>query len=652
MKNLLLLLFMLDSLIIFSQCLNNQLVYDFETDIIPWTSKGTYSFGHSFTSFESERSIFVKASFDDNNTETLAGSSSNFNNVMQDWNSFEGIEFDFKFVDVATDDSAIGRPPSRSNGNRLVYIELKDVSGNKSVHTFTDTDNAWHQRKVYWHQFRAVGVDIDFSKIISIGFFTERSGLAGPEYTEVFRFDDIELICECQEDLMVYDLEDNIVPWKSINTQSFGHSFTSFESTMSIFVKLILATGDDNFRAGAFSNFGNIVQNWSSKGGIKFDFKFPDISMPNEISPVPDQLRKISLELMDQSGNVASYLISYENIAWHQRSVNWDQFSNINSLNLSQIISIGFYSYAFNPFNTLYREEFRFDDIELICVTDPCIQDLVELNQPIINNDRLVQNTVVSNGTVIEGKNITYKAGLDLELVQGFQVQSGSRFAANVGDCDEPVPIVGNLLGLKFFNNSLTGEEGELPLSQFGLTFIGNANDDKSVVINGSDILTYERQGNINHVEGTIEGLISPSWDSGDGQTHALLSWGLGGGMLIEKDAGGYLKIIINRYGQSAGGNEVSVGTTISGFEFIPNQNSHFAVTWSSTSVKFYLNGILKAQGSPGYNLPAITSNTIFIGSDNGINVWNGAIDEIFISDYAKPQFEIEKYYNSVIGPD
>jgi len=168
-----------------AQCFQNETIYDFETDIQPWAKINTYSFGHSFTSFESGRSVFVKVAFDQNNQQARAGASTNFNNATQQWADYKGVQFDFIFVNTATDGTTVDKPAARTSGLRTVYLELTDKSGNKIKHNFADENNSWHQRTAYWSDF--IGdIDFNFSKVTSLAFYTDRNN---QNYTEVFRFD-------------------------------------------------------------------------------------------------------------------------------------------------------------------------------------------------------------------------------------------------------------------------------------------------------------------------------------------------------------------------------------------------------------------------------------------------------------------------------
>lgn len=192
------LLFVLNVHIGISQC-SNQMFYDFETNIEPWGSDQTYSYGQSGTSFDSDFSLFAKMELIPNGSYVRKGVFTKFNNQIQDWSQFETMRFDFIFVDVSTDPTADNRSPARPNGTRTIYIELIEQSGEKFKYEFTDDHNVWHQREVNFSDFvRRGGADnppgdgiLNLAAITDLAFHVHSVNDA---FTEVFRFDDIELV--------------------------------------------------------------------------------------------------------------------------------------------------------------------------------------------------------------------------------------------------------------------------------------------------------------------------------------------------------------------------------------------------------------------------------------------------------------------------
>jgi len=413
------------------QCTGNEVVYDFEANIDPWQSINTYSFNQSFTSNESNQSLFFKIDFEEATQGSRGGSFTNFNNAVQNWSNFTGLEFDFIFVNVSNDPTAAGRPPSRAAGSREVYLELEDSSGKIIRNYFSDTGNSWHQRRANWTDF--VGdAGFNLANIKKMGFYTDRSG---QDYTEVIRFDDIDLICVCDQDNLIYDFEDSILPWTSSETWSFGQSGTSFESQKSVFVKASFDSNSPSTRAGSSSPINGNTQNWSSYKGIWFDFIFVNVaSDPSTVGRPPSRAagtREVYLELADSNGRTARHYFVDSSNTWHQRKVYWSDFNEQSGFNRAAIETMGFYV---EKNGQVFTEVFRFDDIELIC---KCDEFLVEMNQPIINYNKLIDQNIVTNGVVISGESVMYKAGSQLNFVEGFEVQSGSAFAAELGACEE-----------------------------------------------------------------------------------------------------------------------------------------------------------------------------------------------------------------------
>jgi len=191
------LLLLIISLSANSQCLQNQMVYDFDANVVPWRGIYTYQFGQSNTNLggvpdDPYKSVFVKLNFDNTNPESRAGAFSNFSGVSQNWSLYSGMRWDFVFVDFEFDDTTIGRPPVRPEGSRAVYIELQDNLGNSVRYSFTDVNLDWQERTANWSEFTGAS-NFNFTAVTSIGYYVDNSG---PDFTEVFRFDEIELICD------------------------------------------------------------------------------------------------------------------------------------------------------------------------------------------------------------------------------------------------------------------------------------------------------------------------------------------------------------------------------------------------------------------------------------------------------------------------
>ena len=140
------------------------------------------------------------------------------------------------------------------------------------------------------------------------------------------------------------------------------------------------------------------------------------------------------------------------------------------------------------------------------------------------------------------------------------------------------------------FNDTPKHVIAESPISS-NPTFYANGISGTAASFYSSNNTKYTVLGNVQAVEGSFEAWIRPQWIGSDPNSRAIFSWGQAGGMLIEKDAAGYLKIIINRYGADPAGNEISVGYNISSWAAL--EWHHIACTWSSSAVELLLMGFL-----------------------------------------------------------
>ncbi len=197
--------------------------------------------------------------------------------------------------------------------------------------------------------------------------------------------------------------------------------------------------------------------------------------------------------------------------------------------------------------------------------------------------------------------------------------------------------VDGNTLLLCHYNNNINGEQGEIPtISQFtGSSASGIFQN--ALAVSNNTVLAYDNS-NIQSISGTFEAWIRPNWNGNDGQQHRILSWGDAGGMLIEKDGGNYLKVILNLYGTN-GLPERSAGTNISNWVY--GEWHHIAASWSPSELKLYVDGVLVSQANVGFNPPPIYTTNVHIGSDGNTAQWDGSIDELRISDIVRTEAEI-----------
>lgn len=202
-----------------------------------------------------------------------------------------------------------------------------------------------------------------------------------------------------------------------------------------------------------------------------------------------------------------------------------------------------------------------------------------------------------------------------------------------------------NTSAIVHFNDISDHVVPELPTDSNSNTFDVNGIAGSAASFYSNNNTTFAADDNIDSGEGTVEAWVRPDWLASGPETRVLFSWGISGGILIEKDGGSYFKVIINRFGSDPAGNEISVGVNVS--TWAQQEWHHIACTWSSTAVQLYIDGVLVNEAIPAYNLPDILANDFFIGSDNNAKEWTGLVDELRISKTQRTATEILDSYNS-----
>lgn len=205
--------------------------------------------------------------------------------------------------------------------------------------------------------------------------------------------------------------------------------------------------------------------------------------------------------------------------------------------------------------------------------------------------------------------------------------------------------IDANTLLLCHYNGNPNGEQGEIPTNSQFIGFTTSGIFQEALVISTSSTLSYSNS-NIQASSGTFETWVRPDWNGNDGQQHRLLSWGGAGGMLVEKDGGNYLKILINLFGAN---NLPERGAGFNISNWVAGEWHHIAASWNSTELKLYVDGSVVAQSNVGYAPPNITATDFYIGSNAGSQHWTGRIDELRISNVVRTDAEIaESHLNGL----
>ena len=192
------------------------------------------------------------------------------------------------------------------------------------------------------------------------------------------------------------------------------------------------------------------------------------------------------------------------------------------------------------------------------------------------------------------------------------------------------------------FDGSLMGDAGEVPTQAQGYVFQPGVSD-QGVALPAPNQLAYSSASNIDGLEGSFECWLKPTWAGNDGQGHFVLRYGVGGGILIGKDGGNNMRIILNRFGAHPGG-EVGVAFNVSTWQ--ANTWHYLTFTWSNSAKKLqaYADGALQAEQTFGIELPAIGDPTFQIGGDGAGGYAEALLDNLRISDTVRSPLEISNH--------
>ncbi|MEP7339126.1 MAG: LamG-like jellyroll fold domain-containing protein [Acidobacteriota bacterium] len=217
--------------------------------------------------------------------------------------------------------------------------------------------------------------------------------------------------------------------------------------------------------------------------------------------------------------------------------------------------------------------------------------------------------------------------------------EAGTSVTSRVGASRLTAPMDANDLLVLRFDNSLNGENGEVPTQASGTSFQTGVSN-QGVLLPNPNQLFYSSADNINATEGSFECWLKPTWNGNDGLHHFVLQYGVGGGIIIGKDGANNMRIILNRFGVAPGG---EVGVAFNVGTWAANQWHHIAFTWSNSAKQLavYSDGTLRAQTGFAINLPAISNTTLQIGGDGAGSYIQAVVDELRISDRVRTAQEI-----------
>lgn len=186
----------------------------------------------------------------------------------------------------------------------------------------------------------------------------------------------------------------------------------------------------------------------------------------------------------------------------------------------------------------------------------------------------------------------------------------------------------GALLDLGF-DDTLAGAGGELPTQASGVRFVPGILGEAAHFDTPNQV-HYAAAGNLDPTEGTIQFWVKPDWNGDDGNTHIVLTYGGGGGMLLGKDGANNLRSIFNRFG--AGG-QSEKGVAVNVNDWRAGEWRHVAYTWSSAarSLALYVDGALRAEQRFTGTLPSLPDVDFQLGGEGNFSYLEGALDALRI---------------------
>jgi len=173
------------------------------------------------------------------------------------------------------------------------------------------------------------------------------------------------------------------------------------------------------------------------------------------------------------------------------------------------------------------------------------------------------------------------------------------------------------------FEGSFNGEDGEQGVAN-GPTFV-TGHTGLGVLIDDSDTLYYQPEGNINPQQGNIELWLKPLWAGNDNQNHALLDVGNGwyNRICITKDAANNFRFIV-----WSPDTEYGVSHNVS--DWAPQEWHYVRVTWQGDTITLYLDGVLCDTRS-SVVMPSALVGRMYIGSSLGESQQAQAVIDDFV---------------------
>ena len=200
------------------------------------------------------------------------------------------------------------------------------------------------------------------------------------------------------------------------------------------------------------------------------------------------------------------------------------------------------------------------------------------------------------------------------------------------------------------FDNTLDGVDGETPISSSGITFVDGIRG-QAALFDDTATIVYESMSNIDSQVGTLDFVITPTWDGNDQITHEILVWNSlpsdnGGGMVFAKDGANNLRQYFNRFSQ---GGQTEIGTAINVNDWVAGESHYVTYSWSAIEERLlqYVDGeLVDEQAFPeNYFLPTITRPDFYIGAN-----LSASLDELRIFDRELTAAEVQSRYNELFS--
>lgn len=176
------------------------------------------------------------------------------------------------------------------------------------------------------------------------------------------------------------------------------------------------------------------------------------------------------------------------------------------------------------------------------------------------------------------------------------------------------------------FENTLNGTQGEIAHAS-GVTF-SPGHSGQGALIDQSDILWYEAEGNVNQSAGAVKFWLKPNWNGGDPTSYPLFgvgNWFYNGIFMMKDNLGGFTLLVWSSTSQ------FFMITTTNVSHWRANEWHKVVMTWNENRIALFLDGLLVVH-QDDIQLPDSPLDRIYIGSGlSGVRAANAVIDDFVV---------------------